>query len=105
MDAKNLPMQNVPGLETLTLYKYEIRQSKGEDNWIKCLIGTPELNKETGEPTGRTLAYESHGNYQGIIRWLRELERMFQNHNGRVDSWERIKECPCFDAIEEYQDI
>lgn len=77
MDAKNIPMQNVPGLQTLTLYKYEIRQSKGEDNWIKCLIGTPELNKETGEPTGRTLAYEFHGNYQGIIRWIRELERMF----------------------------
>lgn len=28
-----------------------------------------------------------------------------QNHNGRVDSWERIKECPCFDAITEYKDI
>ena len=77
MDAKNLPMQNVPQLETLTLYKYEIRQSKGEDNWIKCLIGTPEVNKETGEPTGRTLAYEFHGNYQGIIRWIRELEKLF----------------------------
>lgn len=28
-----------------------------------------------------------------------------KNHNGRVDSWERIKDCPCFDAITEYQDI
>ena len=79
MDAKNLPMQNVPQLNTLTLYKYEIRQSKGEDNWIKCLIGTPEVNKETGELTGKTLAYEFHGNYQGIIRWIRELERLFPN--------------------------
>lgn len=77
MDAKNIPMQNVPALQTLTLYKYEIRQSKGEDNWIKCLIGTPEVNKETGEATGRTLAFEFHGNYQGIIRWIRELEKMF----------------------------
>lgn len=77
MDAKNIPMQNVPQLQTLTLYKYEIRQSKGEDNWIKCLIGTPEMNKETGEPTGRTLAFEFHGNYQGIIRWIRELEKLF----------------------------
>lgn len=25
------------------------------------------------------------------------------NHNGRVDRWERIKECPCFDAIPEYK--
>lgn len=28
-----------------------------------------------------------------------------QNKNGIVDSWERIKECPCFDAIEEYKDL
>lgn len=27
------------------------------------------------------------------------------NHNGKVDSWERIKECPCFDAITEYKGI
>lgn len=25
------------------------------------------------------------------------------NHNGKVDKWERIKECPCFDAMEEYK--
>ena len=78
LDA-NIPMQNVPQLQTLTLYKYEIRQSKGEDNWIKCLIGTPEVNKETGELTGSTLAFEFHGNYQGIIRWIRELERIYPN--------------------------
>lgn len=28
-----------------------------------------------------------------------------KNGNGRIDAWERIKECPCFDAIPEYQDI
>lgn len=27
------------------------------------------------------------------------------NHNGVVDPWERIKECPCFSAMEEYMDI
>lgn len=27
------------------------------------------------------------------------------NGNGVVDAWERIKDCPCFDAIEEYKDI
>jgi N-acetylmuramoyl-L-alanine amidase len=25
-----------------------------------------------------------------------------KNHNGRIDPYERIKECPCFDAIPEY---
>lgn len=27
------------------------------------------------------------------------------NHNGVVDPWERIKECPCFNAMVEYLDI
>lgn len=27
------------------------------------------------------------------------------NHNGKVDKWERIKECPCFDAIPEYENL
>ena len=28
-----------------------------------------------------------------------------KNHNGIIDPWERIKACPCFDAMEEYKDI
>lgn len=28
-----------------------------------------------------------------------------KNKNGIVDPWERIKECPCFDAITEYKNI
>lgn len=28
-----------------------------------------------------------------------------KNGNGKVDSWERIKNCPCFDAIPEYAHI
>ena len=28
-----------------------------------------------------------------------------RNRNGRVDPWERIKECPCFGAVEEFRDI
>ncbi len=28
-----------------------------------------------------------------------------KNKNGKVDSWERIKECPCFDAIPEYATV
>ena len=27
------------------------------------------------------------------------------NGNGRVDVWERVKECPCFDAMEEYKKL
>ena len=28
-----------------------------------------------------------------------------KNSNGIVDPWERIKECPCFDAKKEYEDL
>ena len=28
-----------------------------------------------------------------------------KNGNGKVDVWERIKECPCFDAKEEYEGL
>jgi len=28
-----------------------------------------------------------------------------KNHNGIVDPWERIKECPCFDVLKEFADI
>ena len=28
-----------------------------------------------------------------------------KNGNGKVDVWERIKECPCFDAKEEYESL
>ena len=27
------------------------------------------------------------------------------NHNGKVDKWEWLKECPCFNAMDEYKDI
>lgn len=27
------------------------------------------------------------------------------NHNGKIDTWEYIKSCPCFNAIPEYADI
>lgn len=27
------------------------------------------------------------------------------NHNGKIDKWEWFKECPCFDAIPEYQNL
>ncbi len=54
-----------------------------------------------------------------LLDLLRELKRQYptasilghrdfspdQNGNGIVDPWERIKECPCFDAIPEYKDL
>lgn len=56
---------------------------------------------------------------QSLIRLLTELKGRYpnaeimghrdvspdKNGNGIVDPWERIKECPCFDAIDEYKNL
>jgi N-acetyl-anhydromuramyl-L-alanine amidase AmpD len=55
----------------------------------------------------------------GLRNLLTELKRKYpkaiimghrdtspdKNHNGIIDPWERIKECPCFDAMVEYKDL
>jgi hypothetical protein len=74
MDARNIEMKELEGVEH-TVYKYEIRKGREGDNWMKALIGIPEVDPQTNMPTGRIRAREYHGNYQGIIRWLRELEK------------------------------
>lgn len=74
MDAKHIDLKDLEG-QVHNVYKYEIRRGREGDNWMKALIGIPEINAETGKHTGRIRAYEYHGNYQGIIRWLRELEQ------------------------------
>lgn len=74
MDARNIDMKELEGVEH-TVYKYEIRKGREGDNWMKALIGIPEVDPQTNMPTGRIRAREYHGNYQNIIRWLRELEK------------------------------
>lgn len=41
---------------------------------------------------------------EAVIKGHRDLSPDV-NGNGRVDKWERTKECPCFDAMAEYQDL
>lgn len=68
-----------------------------------------------GEPTDNRTDEQK----QSLVRLLKELKGRYPkaqilghrdispdtNHNGVVDPWERIKACPCFDAITEYKDI
>lgn len=35
----------------------------------------------------------------------RDIASTDSNRNGIIDPWERVKECPCFDAIPEYKGI
>lgn len=63
MDADNIDVKNLEGI-VFDIVNYEIRSNnKNEPNWIKCLIGIPETNKE-GIPTGRN----SQGNFMVIIK-------------------------------------
>ena len=73
MDADNIDVKNLEGI-VFDIVNYEIRSNnKNEPNWIKCLIGIPETNKE-GIPTGRKLAREFQGNYQGIVNFISKCE-------------------------------
>ncbi len=50
--------------------------TKVNSNGVKALIGVTDENHP-----GKELAFEFHGNYQGIIRWLRELEKVYPNRD------------------------
>ena len=79
MDARNVEIReliNVP----VTIYDYEIKyNAQRQANWIKCLIGIEEVIE--GEHTGRIIAREFHGNYQGIIQFILECEQKYGKAN------------------------
>lgn len=69
--------------------------------------------------TGKPIDNRTDAQKESLRELLKELRQRYpdakilghrdispdKNHNGVVDPWERIKECPCFDAIPEYADI
>lgn len=92
IDAPEVDIADLLG-KTFNLYKYRMKDYKGHTNWIQCLIGcTQKLplkkdrkNPEEGQPRpthkvrkvtkgGKEYAYEFHGNYQGIITYIKALE-------------------------------
>ena len=75
MDARHIDIKELCGIP-FTIYDYEMRcNSQKEPNWIKCLVGIEEVKE--GEKTGKTLAYEFHGNYQGIIQFIAACEKAY----------------------------
>lgn len=92
LDAENIEMKSIEG-KNITIVNYEIRQNKGLDNWIKCLIGMDELD-ENDNPTGRVMAREFHGNYQGIIQFIREVEKEYKKDDILpIEDAEIINQC------------
>lgn len=77
LDAPNISISELVGIKFM-IRDYEIRRDKdGNPNWIKCLIGIPELDFND-VPTGKLLAREFHGNYQGILKWISLVETKFK---------------------------
>ena len=75
MDARHVEIKDLLGM-SITIYDYELRyNSQRETNWIKCLVGMEEV--VDGERTGKILAREFHGNYQGIIQFILACEREY----------------------------
>lgn len=68
---------------------------------------------------GRAVDNRTEAQKEALLSLLRVLRKKYPrarimghrdispdvNGNGRVDSWERIKECPCFDAMVEYAGV
>lgn len=71
------------------------------------------------DANGKAVDNRTEAQKASLVKLLKELRGRYPNaqilghrdispdtnHNGKVDSWERIKECPCFDAKIEYKTI
>lgn len=83
MDAPNIkPLELARSGQAFTVFDYEIRkrEKSGEPNWIKMLIGMPEVTAD-GELTGKTIAREVHGGMMGIVAWMVEAEKEYGKKN------------------------
>lgn len=77
LDARNIDIKELAD-RPVTIVDYDVRRDgKGNVNWVKFLVGLPEYNAD-GEPTGRTLAREFHGNYAGLYSYLLAVERVYK---------------------------
>ena len=80
LDAPNINPRDLAG-KLFTIYDYDIKcDTKGNPNWIKCLIGVPELGEDEN-PTGRMKAFEFHGSYMYIVEFMSMAEKAFGKQN------------------------
>ena len=95
LDAKNISLRELADNHIVhNVYDYKILCDKnGKPNWIKCVIGFPETDKQTGELTGRTEAREYHGNILGIVTWFAELEKTYGRAFLPLEDGEIVNEC------------
>lgn len=80
LDAPNIAPKELEG-KMFTIYDYELKSdAKGTPNWIKCLIGLPEMGEDEN-PTGRMKAFEFHGSFMYIVEFITLAEKTFGKEN------------------------
>lgn len=113
-----------PGYHYVVLADGSIEQMLSEEqvsNGVKGYNSTSVNVAYTGGIDGRGKSTDNRTEAQteSLRKILSELKKRYpqaiilghrdispdRNKNGIVDPWERIKDCPCFDAKTEYQDI
>lgn len=113
-----------PGYHYVVMPNGTISQMLGEkfvSNGVKGYNSTSVNVAYVGgiDAKGEPIDNRTDEQKQSLVRLLKELKGRYPkaqilghrdispdtNHNGIVDPWERIKECPCFDAIIEYKTI
>lgn len=107
IDAPTLDVKDLLGIK-FTLYKYRFKEYRGKVNWVQCLIGTKDWVESTAQaydpkdprkraksktnkkqlkkvPRGdnQEYAWEFHGDYQGIIAYLKQLEIAFDGDTSK----------------------
>ena len=89
------------GVKGYNLTSVNVAYTGGIDAQGKAVDNRTEAQKTSL----RKLLKELRGRYpKAVILGHRDISPD-TNGNGRIDPWERIKECPCFDAKEEYKDL
>lgn len=98
---------NMYGLNTVTNGVYGFNQNSVHISYIGGKDGVDTRTDEQKESILKVIkvVYSKLRRYQDVssikIRGHRDFSDDL-NGNNIIDPWERIKECPCFDAIEEY---
>ena len=123
IEFKNKGWKN-PGYHYVVLKDGAIKQMLGEEkvsNGVKGYNSTSINVAYTGgiDENGKTVDNRTPEQKASLVKLLKELKGRYPkaeimghrdispdtNGNGIVDPWERIKECPCFNAKDEYKDI
>lgn len=91
-NSNTIHISYVGGVEKDNVNKAkDTRNYKQRQAIQECIIEAIEFLKSKGQDVTKGLGVVGHRDYSKD-----------NNSNGVIESWERIKECPSFDAIQEY---